>query len=138
MRTCPDVKARLCGVGQLEELHNGIILSGLCRARHAHVVIMLQVEPELRSDSKGGRETDRGIRSDAAPAFDQIIDAADTDTRGLRKAQLANFGGLQEFEKQQLSGMGWSWDCGFLFGGCLGFGGAHIVGWCVLMKTDSD
>ena len=110
MRTCPDVKARLCGVGQLGELDDGRVFVCLLEAGDAHVVIMLQVEPELRGNSEGGSEPDGGVRRDAAPAFDQVIDAADTDAGRSGQAELTDFGGLQEFEKQQLSGMRWSWN----------------------------
>ena len=120
---------RLRGFGQFGNHGDGGVFGGFGGAGEAHVVVSLQIEPEFGADAEGGAEADGGVRCDAAPAFDQIIDAADADGGGLCQPILTDADGLQEFVEEDLARVCRTQNCGAGLGFCgFGFCGFHFEG----------
>ena len=86
------------------------------------IVGTLQIEPQHRGGTECFAETDRAVHRDATALFDQIVDAADGQTRSFGELSLSDAVRLKDFLPQDASRVnaGKSRDnCGTL----LGFGG---------------
>lgn len=73
--------------------------------RHLHVVVRLQVEPELRLHVEETAEAQGGVRSDGAAAMDDLVDPPWRNADVLGQPVLADAQRLQELRQQNLAGM---------------------------------
>jgi len=85
----------------LGDLGTGLIFGAL------HVVIRLQIQPELMRRAEKTRETKRCVRTDAAPTARDLIDTRRRDIQGARKSIARQFERNHELLEQLLTWMNW-------------------------------
>jgi len=87
------------------EQWDGIVLGFVGVAGLAHVIAVLEVEPELGADTEGFTQPDGAVGSDAPAAMHQVADATGGEAGGLSEAILADTCGFEEFMEQDLARM---------------------------------
>ena len=87
------------------EQGDGGVLGFIGVAGLAHVITVLEVEPELGADTESFTQTDGAVGSNAPAAMDKVTDATGGDAGGLREAILADARGFEEFMEQDLARM---------------------------------
>src|ERR1700733_15360077 len=77
----------------------GLIFSAL------YIVICLQIQPELMRCTEKTRQTERCVRTDAAPTAHDLIDTCGRDIQGTRKSIARKFERNHELLQQLLTWM---------------------------------
>lgn len=73
--------------------------------RDFHVVVRLQIEPELRLHVEETSEAQGGVRGDGAAAMDDLVDPSGRDADILGQLVLADAQGFQKLSQENLAGV---------------------------------
>jgi len=85
----------------LRDLWTGLILGAL------HIIIRLEIQPELMRRAEKTRETKRCIRTDAAPTAHDLIDTCCCNIQGARNSITRQLKRNHELSEQLLAWMNW-------------------------------